>query len=369
MENKPAKLENKPAKRNVGWLIGAAGLFVLSKAKALIGLLKLSKFGSALISMAVTIWAYTIVYPVQVAVGLVAMIFIHEMGHVAAAKRKGLPVSAPFFIPFVGAFIMTKRHPRDAVTEAYVAFGGPFIGALGATAAFAVGWLGLEYGGGPGWYVWIIIAKIGFFINLFNLLPMKPLDGGRIAGAVSRALWIVGLIGGLFVVVYLRAWVIAILLVLFAYDLYKTYVKKVKHDPYRYTFQMETPLQPLLDAGVFIPGEAHRRELPFETYCTMDGTQRLTVRWDGMNLTETVDLPGQALIEKVEAFRVEQRTDTDPARLVVHVAVEGKTYTNDRYYDVPAGARIGYGLAYFGLAAYLLLMLGLAGMVVVPVIS
>jgi hypothetical protein len=280
-----------------------------------------------------------------------------------------MPVSSPFFIPFVGALIMMKRHPRDAETEAYIAYGGPLIGALGATAAFAVGWLGLESGGGPGWYVWIVIAKIGFFLNLFNLLPMKPLDGGRIASAVSRALWIVGLIGGLFVIVYLRAWVLAFLWVLFAYDLYKTYVRKAKHSPYRHTFQMETPLQPLLDAGVFIPGEAHRRELPFETYCTMDGTQRLTVRWDSLNLTETVDLPGQALIGKVEAYRVEQRTDADSARLVVHVAVEGETYTNDRYYEVPGKARIGYGIAYFGLAAYLAFMIWMAGSVAVPVIS
>lgn len=67
------------------------------------------------------------------------MIFIHEIGHVLAAKQKGLPVTAPLFIPFLGALITMKRNPRDAVTEAYIAYGGPLLGTIGATAAFALG--------------------------------------------------------------------------------------------------------------------------------------------------------------------------------------------------------------------------------------
>ncbi|GAA3412767.1 site-2 protease family protein [Paenibacillus hodogayensis] len=351
-------MEDKPAKRKGGgWVFGAAGIFLLSKAKALLALLKFSKFGSALISMLVTVWAYTIVFPVQVAVGLVVMVFIHEMGHVFAAKRKGLPVSVPFFIPFVGAAIMMKRHPRDAVTEAYIAYGGPLIGTLGATIALAIGWFGLQGDGGAGWYVWIVIAKIGFMINLFNLLPMQPLDGGRIASAVSRWLWIVGLIGGALCIVFLNAWILIIFWLLFAYDLYKKYIRKVKGPPAKEMIMWTTPLQPLLDDGYFIPGEEHRRELPFTTYCTTDGVQRIEVKWDSLGLEHTADLKGQLLIEKAEVIRVVRKTDDEEPRLVIVVAIQGHTHESDSYYDVPSRTRLGYGLAYFGLAAYLIFMM------------
>lgn len=362
-------MDNKPASKKGGWIFGAAGLFILSKAKAVLALLKFSKFGSALISMLVTIWAYTILFPVQVAVGLVGMIFIHELGHVAAAKRKGLPVSAPFFIPFVGALVMMKRHPRDAVTEAYIAYGGPFIGTLGATAAFAIGWLGLQGGGGAGWYIWIVIAKIGFMLNLFNLLPMQPLDGGRIASAVSRWLWIIGLIGGALLIFYLNAWILIIFWLLFAYDLYKKYIRKVKSSPTLQTIGWETPLAPLLDEGYFIPGEEHRRELPFTTFSTLDGVQRMTVSWESLGLTQTFDLAGQSTIDKVEVTRVARLTDREEPQLLIALTVRGHTHESDAYYEVPAKTRLGYGIAYFGLAAYLLFMFWAIGTIAVPALA
>ena len=85
------------------WLLGAIALFVISKGKTIFTLLKVSKFTAPIISMFVTIGAYAIIFPVQFAVGLVVMLLIHEIGHVIAAKHKGLPVSAPLFIPFLGA--------------------------------------------------------------------------------------------------------------------------------------------------------------------------------------------------------------------------------------------------------------------------
>ncbi|MEF3305174.1 site-2 protease family protein [Paenibacillus sp. GYB003] len=363
-------MDNKPvARKKGGWIFGAAALFLLSKAKTLLALLKFSKFGSALISMLITIWAYTIVFPVQVAVGLVGMIFIHEIGHVLAAKRKGLPVSAPFFIPFVGALVMMKRHPRDALTEAYIAYGGPLVGTIGATAALAIGWFGLQGGGGAGWYVWIVIAKIGFFLNLFNLIPMQPLDGGRIASAVSRWLWIVGLIGGAFVIYFMDAWILIIFWILFAYDLYKKYVRGVKAVPMKQTIGWETPLQPLLDEGYFIPGEEHRRELPFTTYSTLDGAQKITVRWESLGLTHTADLAGQSTIDKVEAVKVAKLTDKEEPALLIVANVHGHAYENDAYYEVSPNARLGYGVAYFGLAAYLVLMLWAIGTIAAPALA
>lgn len=90
-------------------------------------LLLLGKFAGPLISMGITIGAYALISPIWFAIGFVMLILVHELGHVLAAKRKGLPVSAPLFIPFVGALITMKRHPKDAVTEAYIAYGGPLI--------------------------------------------------------------------------------------------------------------------------------------------------------------------------------------------------------------------------------------------------
>lgn len=364
-------LDSKKTKRKsgLGWMLGAALLFVATKGKNLLVLLKFSKFGSALISMLVTIWAYTLVFPAQVAVGLVAMILIHEIGHVVAAKQKGLPVSAPFFIPFIGALIMMKRHPRDALTEAYVAYGGPFWGTIGATAAFGVGWYGVHQFGGAGWYIWIVIAKIGFFLNLFNMLPMKPLDGGRIASAISRWLWIVGLIGGALAIIMLKAWLLILFWVLFAVDLYKTYIRKTPAQPTQYTLRWEIPLQPLLDQGFFIPGEEHRRELPFTTWSTLEGTQKLTLYWDSLGLEHTVELPGQAIVEKVEVHRVEQNSREEGPYLAVSVGVYGQAHESEQYYEVPTRARLGYSVAYFGLAAYLLFMLWVVGSVEAPVLD
>src|SRR5690625_2638247 len=101
------------------WLLGAIGLFIATKVKQLLTMLKFSKAAGPLISMLLSIVAYAILFPLEFAIGLVSMLLIHEIGHVIAEKRKGLPVSAPVFIPFLGALIMMKKHPRDAVTEAY----------------------------------------------------------------------------------------------------------------------------------------------------------------------------------------------------------------------------------------------------------
>ncbi|PYI51187.1 site-2 protease family protein [Paenibacillus flagellatus] len=357
---------NKPIQKNGRWLLGAVGVFLLTKAKSILALLKFSKFGSAFLSMLLTIGAYTIVYPFQVAIGLVVMLLVHEMGHVLAAKRKGVPASAPYFIPFLGAAILLKRNPRDAETEAYIGIGGPLLGTIGAGVAFVIGWLGLQADGGAGWYVWIVIAKIGFILNLFNLLPMKPLDGGRIASAVSRWLWAVGLIGGAVAIIWFHAWILILFWALFAYDLYKKYIRRAKKDPHWRMIRWETPLAPLLEAGYFIPGEEHKRELPFTTSSTLDGVQSITVRWDGLGLDHTFELADQQLIEKVQVGRIERQTDGEEPKLIIFLMVQGHTHESDVYYDVPAKTRLGFGLAYFGLAAFLIGMLGWIGTMKVP---
>jgi Zn-dependent protease len=118
-------------------------------------------------------------------IGLVFLLFVHEMGHVLEAKRQGLPVSAPLFIPFMGALISLKQMPHDAWNEAKLAIAGPIVGSLGAAAV----WIAGEATDSNHLKA---LAFLGFLINLFNLLPVVPLDGGRIVAALHPALWLVG---------------------------------------------------------------------------------------------------------------------------------------------------------------------------------
>jgi len=167
--------------------------FLLSNLKWIWGLLKFSKFGATFLSMFVTLLLYGQVYGWKLGVAIIYLIFIHEMGHVIAAKRKGIRTSPAIFIPFVGAMIAMKEQPRDAATEAYLAYGGPLAGLISFLPAFPLYW----WTGDP---FWILLIYVGAMLNLFNLLPVSPLDGGRIVSVLSTKIWLFGLIGlGVFV--------------------------------------------------------------------------------------------------------------------------------------------------------------------------
>jgi Zn-dependent protease len=165
----------------------AIGAFLLTNLKWLLSLLKFSKFGTTLISMIVSLGAYAWAYGWKFAVALVYLIFVHEMGHVIAAKRKGIATSPAVFIPFVGALISMKEQPRDAKTEAYLAYGGPFAGLLSFLPALPLYWL-------TGEPFWALVIFLGAMLNLFNLLPVSPLDGGRIVSVLSTKIWFFGLL-------------------------------------------------------------------------------------------------------------------------------------------------------------------------------
>ncbi len=156
--------------------------------KALILLFASLKLGKVLFSvgsMLLTIWIYTMIYGLPFAAGFVGLILVHELGHYAAARQKGLDVGLPMFIPFVGAWITLKERFADAETEAYIAFAGPFIGTLGA---FAVYFLARHWDSD----MLMALAYAGFMINLFNLIPLSPLDGGRITQILSPRIWFIG---------------------------------------------------------------------------------------------------------------------------------------------------------------------------------
>lgn len=135
--------------------------------------------------MFVSLWVYAQFWGWYYAAGFILLIFVHECGHLLAAKYFKLKVSAPMFIPFLGALIMLKEMPRNAWMEALVGIGGPILGSAGAAVCFAI-----YYATGNPLYG--ALAYTGFFINLFNLAPFGFLDGGRIVTALSPWLWLVG---------------------------------------------------------------------------------------------------------------------------------------------------------------------------------
>src|SRR6266568_135999 len=168
--------------------IGATiGAFLL-KFQA-VGLLLL-KFGWAGISAVISIGVYSVIFGWQFAVGLVALLFIHEMGHALVMKLKGIPVGGMIFIPLLGAAVIMKQMPRNAKDEAEVGIAGPIAGAIASSVCLFLALQTPEIRS-----VWAPLAYFGFFMNLFNLIPVVSFDGGRVLAAIDRRLWILGFLG------------------------------------------------------------------------------------------------------------------------------------------------------------------------------
>jgi len=142
----------------------------------------LTTAGTALVSVA----AYSLFFGWTFAIGFVVLLFIHEMGHVIQLRREGLQASAPMFVPFLGAVVMAKSLGENALAEARVGLAGPILGTLGAGVCLVIG----EATNSD---LFRALAYIGFFLNLFNLLPVVPLDGGRAMAAMAPWMWFVGL--------------------------------------------------------------------------------------------------------------------------------------------------------------------------------
>jgi Zn-dependent protease len=163
-----------------------AGLLaVLAKFKGLLLLLPKLKLLTTSGTMLVSIAAYALIWGWRFAIGFVILLFVHEMGHVIQLRREGIKASAPMFIPFLGAVVAMKEMPKNAAAEARVGLAGPVLGSLGALAVYGLyGLTGNE--------LFKALAFVGFFLNLFNLLPVLPLDGGRAMAALSPWMWLVG---------------------------------------------------------------------------------------------------------------------------------------------------------------------------------
>ncbi len=152
------------------------GLLLLTKGKlVLLGLTKLN----TLLSMLVSIGFYWALYGWKFGLGFVLSIYVHEMGHVIALARYGIPASAPMFIPGFGAFVRLKAYPASPGEDARVGLAGPLYG-LGA--ALACMGIGVVTGSG----LFSALAKVGAWINVFNLIPVWQLDGSRGFRALTR---------------------------------------------------------------------------------------------------------------------------------------------------------------------------------------
>jgi Zn-dependent protease len=160
---------------------------VLAKLKALIFVaLKLKFFATAGTAL-VSVGAYSLLFGWPFAAGFVLLLFVHEMGHVVALRREGIKASPPMFVPFLGAVISARSLGTNALAEARVGLAGPVLGTVGAgmVALAAV----LTHA-----HLLYALAYTGFFLNLFNLIPVTPLDGGRAMAAMAPAMWMVGLV-------------------------------------------------------------------------------------------------------------------------------------------------------------------------------
>jgi Zn-dependent protease len=168
--------------------VAVAGALLASKLKVVLLALPKLKLFSTSASMLVSVAAYQLIFGWAFAVGFVLLLLLHELGHVFQLRREGIEASAPMFIPFLGAVISAKSLGNDAAAEARVGLAGPILGSIATLVPLGV-WLltGSDF--------WRALAYVGFLINLFNLLPVLPLDGGRAAAALSPWVWLFGFAG------------------------------------------------------------------------------------------------------------------------------------------------------------------------------
>ena len=179
----------RPSRQRRSGLVGGLITVLLALwAYGKYALLFVTKFGilKTLITLFISFGFYAVFFGPWFAAGLVVMILVHEMGHVIEIRRQGMQASAPLFIPFFGAAIFQRQHPTDALKQAQIGIAGPVAGTIGATAAFVL------YGSTHS-QILLFWAYLGFFINLFNLIPVGMLDGGWILAVVSKWFQLFGL--------------------------------------------------------------------------------------------------------------------------------------------------------------------------------
>jgi Zn-dependent protease len=244
----PTEAFGKPKRSWLREKLGAAGAAIvglLTKLKAILLFLPKIKLlvtaATALISVAV----YGSIWGIPFAIGFVALIFVHEMGHVIALRREGIKASAPMFIPFMGAVITARSLGDNALAEARVGLAGPVLGSLGSAAVAICGALVhsdlLE-----------ALGYVGFLINLFNLLPVVPLDGGRAMAAMAPWMWFLGFGAMVFLDFVEPNPILLIITLVAAFSLFRRWEQRRSPSAAQTAYYTVSPRNRLIVASVYI---------------------------------------------------------------------------------------------------------------------
>ena len=207
--------EHRGLLRRLGGGITAGGLIALKFLGQFAILLKF-KF---LFTFVLAVGAYALFWGWWFGLGFAVLLLVHELGHVIWLRREGISASLPVFIPFMGAFVAMKEMPKNAYIEAKVGLAGPVLGSAGALATLL-------------WAEEInsdllrALAYLGFLLNLFNLIPVVPLDGGRAVSALHPAFWFAGLFAIALLFFKYESPILLIVLVFACYELYRRWSRR-----------------------------------------------------------------------------------------------------------------------------------------------
>jgi|tagenome__1003787_1003787.scaffolds.fasta_scaffold20850143_2 Zn-dependent protease len=238
----------KPWYKRAGGGVAALALVIAkfaAKIKVVLLLLPKLKILTTSGSMLVSVAAYSLLWGWKFAAGFVVLLFVHEMGHVIALRREGIKASAPVFIPFLGAAVWAKSLGGNALAEARVGLAGPVLGSIGAAACIPIA-------DATGNDFWRALAFTGFFLNLFNLLPVVPLDGGRAMAAMSPWMWALGLFGVVLLAFTYPNPVILLIVLLAVMETWRRWRSLKSGDPTVRAYYRVRPLHRALVAAVYL---------------------------------------------------------------------------------------------------------------------
>lgn len=170
-------------------------------------------------SFVVTIAAYARQWPLAVVVGFVVITLIHEIGHAVAIRAKGLRAGYMVFIPFIGGAVTLKDQPRTAYDDALIGLAGPFAGTMASLLCLQI----YKWAADP---LWLLIAFLGFALNLINLIPLGMLDGGRISAAITKWMWVIGGAGVVYKVINQPNPLFVLIAILAAFQVYASIVRE-----------------------------------------------------------------------------------------------------------------------------------------------
>jgi Zn-dependent protease len=235
---------NSWLKRKLG-ATGAALAALIAKIKLILLALPQLKLLITFGSMFVSVAAYSLLFGWTFALGLVLLIFIHEMGHVIQLRREGVKASAPMFVPFIGAVITSRSLGDNALAEARVGLAGPILGSLGALVPLIIYHI-------TGNELWRALAFFGFYLNLFNLIPLSPLDGGRAMAAMAPWMWVIGFAALAAVAIVFQAPIMILFLIIGGADSWRRWKARRAGDPELETYYRVSPRNRLAVAAVYI---------------------------------------------------------------------------------------------------------------------